>query len=204
MKVILINGSPHENGTTAFALGIIAKSLAEEGIDSEIVTIGDRNIRGCVGCGKCANLGRCVIESDELNEIAAKMREADGVVIGSPVYYAGINGTLKCFLDRAFYSSSKHFRFKPAAGVVAMRRAGGTAALQTVNHYFEIAEMLITPTVYWSGIHGVNGEQAKSDGEGVQMLEVLGRNMAYLIKMKAASGLELPPKVEKIRTNFIR
>jgi len=204
MKTLLINGSPREHGTTAFALGVIAGKLAGEGIDAETVTIGGKNIHGCVGCGGCAGRGKCVIESDSLNEIAEKMREADGIVIGSPVYYAGINGTLKCFLDRAFYSSAGKLRFKPAAAVVAMRRAGGTAALQTINQYFEIAEMLITPTVYWSGIHGSSGEQAADDLEGVQMMEVIGANMAYLLKMKEAANLPEPPKVQKIMTNFIR
>jgi multimeric flavodoxin WrbA len=203
MKVILINGSPREKGTTAFALGIIAEVLESEGISAEIITIGNRSICGCIGCGGCSDAGKCIID-DELNEIAFKMREADGMVIGSPVYYAGINGTLKCFLDRAFYSSAKYFRFKPAAGMVAMRRAGGPAALQPVNQYFEFAEMLITPTVYWSGIHGMSGEQAQNDGEGVQMMEIIGRNMAYLLKMKASCKLPEPPLPEKVRTNFIR
>ncbi|MDR0222018.1 MAG: flavodoxin family protein [Oscillospiraceae bacterium] len=203
MKVTLINGSPRENGTTAYALGVIAGSLNAKDVKTEIITVGAMNLRGCLGCGGCRGAGKCVTD-DGLNEIAAKMRAADGVVIGSPVYYAGINGTLKCFLDRAFYSGAGKFRFKPAAGAVAMRRAGGTAALQTINQYFELAEMLITPTIYWSGIHGLSGEQAGKDAEGVQMMEVIGANMAYLIKMKNACGLPEPPDVVRARTNFIR
>jgi len=204
MKVLLINGSPHKNGTTAVALGAVAKTLESEGIGTETVTIGGEAVRGCVGCRKCAELGKCVFGDDLLNETAAKMREADGIVIGSPVYYAGINGTLKSFLDRAFYSSPGRFRFKPAACFVALRRGGGTAALQTINQYFEIAEMLITPSVYWNAIHGLNAEDGVKDEEAVQMAEVTGRNMAYLLKLKAASDLPLPKKPDKIMTNFIR
>ncbi|MCL2633243.1 MAG: flavodoxin family protein [Oscillospiraceae bacterium] len=203
MKTVLINGSPHESGTTAYALSVIANALSAENIEVETIHIGNMKIQGCQGCGGCYGVGECVINDDELNDIAKKMQEADGIVIGSPVYYAGINGTLKSFLDRAFYSGTGKYRFKPAAGVVAMRRAGGTAALQTINQYFELAEMLITPTIYWSGIHGLNGEQAALDGEGVQMMEVIGKNMAYLLRIKAASGLPEPPAVTKVRTNFI-
>jgi multimeric flavodoxin WrbA len=203
MKVTLINGSPHEKGTTAFALGEIAFSLQKEDISSEIIQIGHLPLRGCLACGGCYDSKKCVI-NDQLNEIAEKIRQSDGLVIGSPVYYAGINGTLKSFLDRLFYSCTGQFRFKPAAGIVAMRRAGGTAALQTINQYFEFAEMLITPTMYWSALHGLNGEQAAGDEEGVQMCRVIGRNMAFLLKMKQASGLEIPEAVVKIKTNFIR
>jgi multimeric flavodoxin WrbA len=158
---------------------------------------------GCLACGACADSKKCVVE-DGLNEIAEKVHESDGIVVGSPVYYAGINGTLKCFLDRLFYSGTGKFRFKPAAGLVAMRRAGGTAALQTLNQYFEFAEMLITPTMYWSGIHGSNGEQAANDAEAVQMMQVIGRNMAYLLKLKQSSDIPVPETVVKVKTNFIR
>jgi len=203
MKITLINGSPHESGTTAFALGVVAESLKEHGAESEIIQVGHMALGGCLACMGCVKSKRCVVE-DGLNEIADKIHESDGLVVGSPVYYAGINGTCKCFLDRLFYSGTGKFRFKPAAGVVAMRRAGGTAALQTINQYFEFAEMLITPTMYWSGIHGLNGEQAADDSEGVQMMKVIGRNMAYLLKMKEASGLPVPEAAVKIKTNFIR
>ena len=206
MKVSLINGSPHENGTTAFALGTIAETLTQKGVDSEVIQVGNKAIRGCIACGGCYSTKKCVI-NDGLNEIAEKIHDSDGLVIGSPVYYAGINGTLKSFLDRLFYSGTGKFRFKPAAGVVAMRRAGGTAALHSINQYFEFAEMLITPTMYWSGIHGLNGEQAAQDEEGVQMMQVIGRNMAYLLEMKAAASLNnlpIPEAVDRIKTNFIR
>ncbi|MCL1903944.1 MAG: flavodoxin family protein [Oscillospiraceae bacterium] len=204
-KVTLINGSPHENGTTAFALGIIAKSLNEKDINTEIIQIGQMALRGCTACMGCVKTKKCVFgEGDGLNEIAEKIHNSDGLVVGSPVYYAGINGTLKSFLDRLFYSGTGRFRFKPAAAVVAMRRAGGTAALQTINQYFEFAEMLITPTMYWSGIHGLNGEQAATDQEGVQMMQVIGRNMAYLLELKPASNIDIPEPAVKIKTNYIR
>jgi multimeric flavodoxin WrbA len=205
MKVTLINASPHENGTTAFALGVVADSLKQQGVEGEIVHVGQMKLRGCVACCACFTEKKCVFgDSDGLNAVAAKVHESDGLVVGSPVYYAGINGTCKSFLDRLFYSGSGKFRFKPAAGVVAMRRAGGTAALHTINQYFEFAEMLITPTMYWSGIHGLDGEQAAQDAEGVQMMEVIGRNMAYLLNLMAGSELEIPAAVQKIKTNFIR
>lgn len=207
-SVTLISGSPHENGTTAFALGVVAKTLNEKAVETEIIQIGHMTLRGCTACGECMRSEfkkGCVIgKIDGLNKIAEKIHNSNGLVIGSPVYYAGINGTLKSFLDRLFYSGSGKFRFKPAAGVVAMRRAGGTAALQTINQYFEFAEMLITPTMYWSGIHGTNGEQASRDEEAVQMMQVIGRNMAYLLQLQSKSDLPVPEPVKKIKTNFIK
>jgi multimeric flavodoxin WrbA len=203
MKVTLINGSPHENGTTAFALGVIADSLGENGIESEIIQVGHMALGGCLACGQCLSSKKCVVE-DGLNEIADTVHTSDGLVVGSPVYYAGINGTCKSFLDRLFYSGTGRFRFKPAAGVVAMRRAGGTAALSAITRYFEFAEMMITPTMYWSGIHGLNGQQASTDEEAVQMMKVIGINMAYLLKIKQEAGLPVPEPVKKIKTNFVR
>ncbi|MCL1881470.1 MAG: flavodoxin family protein [Oscillospiraceae bacterium] len=202
MKVALINGSPHENGTTAFALGVIAKSLKEKSVESEIFQIGSRGLQGCKACYACYKTGKCVID-DGLNQLAEGIHACDGLVVGSPVYYAGINGTLKCFLDRLFYSGTGRFRFKPAAGITAMRRAGGTAALESINRYFEFAEMLITPTMYWSAIHGLNGEQAATDLEGVQQLEVIGQNMAYLLEMRK-NAPEIPEAVDRVKTNFVR
>jgi multimeric flavodoxin WrbA len=205
IKITLINGSPHEKGTTAFALGVVAKSLEENlaGSSAEIIQVGHMALYGCTNCGGCSASGKCV-HDDGLNEIAGKIHESDGLIVGSPVYYAGINGTLKSFLDRLFYSGTGNFRFKPAAGVVAMRRAGGTAALQTINQYFEFAEMIITPTMYWSGIHGLSGEQAALDKEGIQMMQVIGRNMAYLLRMKSEANIPEPEPVNKVKTNFIK
>ena len=206
MKVILVNGSPHQNGTTAFALGVVADALKQSkqaDIETEIIQIEHLPLRCCIACGYCYKAKECV-HKDGLNEIAAKIHDSDGLVVGSPVYYAGINGTLKCFLDRLFYSGTGKFRFKPAAGVVALRRGGGTSALQSITRYFEFAEMLITPTMYWSAIHGMNGEQAAQDEEGVQMMQVIGRNMAHLLEMRAKSGLAILEVATKVKTNFIK
>jgi multimeric flavodoxin WrbA len=201
MKAALINGSPHESGTTAFALGVIAETLSEKNIESEIIHVGRLGLSGCMACGGCAEFRKCILK-DGFAEIAEQIYNADGLVIGSPVYYAGINGTLKAFLDRLFYSGSGRFRFKPAAGIVAMRRAGGTAARQTLNQYFEFAEMLITPTMYWSAIHGLNGEQAAQDTEGVWQAQVIGKNMAYLLEVM--KGATIPDPHTRVKFNFIR
>jgi multimeric flavodoxin WrbA len=203
MKVIAINGSPRANSNTEAAIKMIFAELQKESIETELITVGNKPFRGCMGCGKCYDANKCIID-DGANEIIAKMRAADGLILGSPVYYAGINGTLKAFLDRAFYSSGTAYRFKPCAGIVVARRAGTTAALEQLNKYFQITEMLITPTMYWSGIHGgAVGEVAK-DKEGVQMFEQIGKNMAYLLKMQKESGLKPPKREPKIRFNYVR
>lgn len=203
MKVLAINGSPRSEGNTRHALKIIADELKKHDVSTEIVTIGNKDIRGCTACFTCADSGKCVFD-DAVNEITSKMKEADGIIIGSPVYYAGINGTLKSFLDRAFYSAGKHFRFKPCAGVVSARRAGTTAALQTINQYFEISEMLITPGVYWNAVHGRAPGEALKDLEGVQMLVQLAKNMAYLLKLQEKSELSPPEKDQRVFFNYIR
>ncbi|MDR0821819.1 MAG: flavodoxin family protein [Oscillospiraceae bacterium] len=203
MSVIAVNGSPHVDGNTATAIGIIAGELQLHEIDTEVVQIGQLTIKGCTACRGCAGGKGCVI-ADSLNDITAKMRAADGIIIGSPVYYAGINGTVKSFLDRAFFSSGSGFRLKPAAAVVAARRAGTTPALEQINRYFALAEMLVTPTVYWSGIHGRDAGEAERDLEGVSMLKQLGTNMAYLIQLQRKSSVPLPDKIDKVMFNYIR
>lgn len=203
MNVLAINGSPKPEGNTYHAIKTVADELALSGIETEIITIGNKAIRGCISCYSCSSTGLCVF-NDEMNDIALKMKKADGIIIGSPVYYAGINGTLKSFLDRAFFTSSKHFRFKPCAAIVSARRAGTTAALQTINQYFEFSEMLITPTVYWSGVHGGAPAEMIEDLEGVQILKQLGKNMAYLLNMKAQSNITPPEKDQRVFYNYIR
>lgn len=204
MKVICINGSPHANGNTFFALSQVAQELEKQGIETEIIQIGNKAIHGCIGCGSCAkNNGKCVFD-DGLNEIADKIKAADGLVVGSPVYYAGINGTLKCFLDRLFYTSSKYLRFKPAASVVALRRSGGVDAFEEINRFFQLAEMMITPSRYWNVIHGRAIGDAKQDLEGIQIMECIGKNMAYLLKMQAESTVQKPELEPKISTGFVR
>lgn len=203
MKVLAINGSPHKEGNTYLALAKVCEKLNAEGIETEIVNVGALNITGCKACGACSKLGKCRID-DGFNEISEKLANADGIVVGSPVYYAGINGTLKAFLDRAFYVNSAKLRFKPAAAVVALRRSGVTDSYQTIYNYFTFAEMLITPTPYWPGIHGGAPGECLQDTEGVQIAETIGTNMAYLLKMQAESKIPVPEKQPKIKFNYVR
>ena len=205
MKALLINGSPHANGCTFTALSIVAEELQKNGIETEIVHIGNKDIRGCIACGKCAELGRCVF-NDMVNEVAPKFEQADGLVVGSPVYYAGPNGTLTNLLDRLFFSTPFDKRMKVGAAVVSARRGGTTAAFDRLNKYFTISEMPIASSRYWNMVHGHTPEDVMKDEEGVQIMRILGRNMAFLIRAIAAererNGL---PEKEVVRyTNFIR
>ena len=205
MKILLINGSPHKNGTTNAALCEVAKTLKEEGVDPEILHIGNLPIRGCLGCYSCAKLGKCVID-DEVNEIAKKFEECDGLIVGSPVHYAAPAGTLICFLDRLFYSTRFDKRDKVGAAVVCARRGGCTASFDVLNKYFTISGMPVVSSTYWNQVHGANAEDAALDEEGMQTMRNLARNAAFLARAikreKECGGL---PEVEKgKRTNFIR
>lgn len=205
MKVLLLNGSPHKNGTTATALGELAKTLNEEGVETEIIQVGHLKLNGCLGCYGCFNLGRCVID-DEVNLVAEKFKEADGLIVGSPVHYASPSGALICFLDRLFYSARFDKRDKVGAAVVCARRGGCTASYDVLNKYFTISGMPMPGSIYWNMVHGGNGEQAALDLEGMQTMRTLGRNTAFLIKSivlgKEKHGL---PEVEKRQiTSFIR
>lgn len=203
MKVIALNGSPRKNGNTYLSLKAACDVLNAEGIETEILDIGSLPLTGCRGCNGCAKLGKCVID-DGLNELAEKAAAADGLIVGSPVYYADINGTLKCFLDRFFYTQGAKMRFKPCAALVALRRSGVTHAYQTIYNYFTISEMLITPTKYWPGVHGRLVGEAEQDLEGIAVARGIGRNMAYLLKLREESALPLPEPVEKPVFNYIR
>lgn len=203
MKVIALNGSPRKDGNTCLSLKTACKVLNEEGIETEILDIGSLKLTGCRTCGGCAKLGRCVLD-DGLNELSEKVVAADGLIVGSPVYYADINGTLKCFLDRFFYVYGSKMRFKPAAALVALRRSGVTHAYQTIYNYFAITEMLITPTTYWPGVHGRIAGEAEQDLEGISVARGIGRNMAYLLKLREESALPLPEREEKVTFNYIR
>ena len=206
-KVLLINGSPHAKGCTFTALDVVAKELERSGMETEIVHVGHKDIRGCIGCYKCREIGKCVFDNDLVNEVAKKFEQADGLVIGSPVYYAGANGTLVSFLNRLFFSASFEKRFKVGAAVVSARRMGTTATLDQLNKYFLHGEMPVAASRYWNAVHGNNPEDVMKDDEGLQTMRVLGRNMAFLIRAIAAererNGL---PEAEPIRiaTNFIR
>ena len=205
MKTLLINGSPHANGCTFTALSIVAEELQKNGIETEIVHIGNKDIRGCIACGKCYELGHCVF-NDMVNEVAQKLEKADGLVVGSPVYYAGPNGTLTNLLDRLFYSAHYDLRMKVGAAVVSARRGGTTAAFDRLNKYFTISEMPVVSSRYWNMVHGHTPEDVMQDEEGVQIMRILGRNMAFLMRAIAAERERngLPEKEVTKYTNFIR
>jgi multimeric flavodoxin WrbA len=206
MKVLLINGSPHSEGCTFTALSEVAKALNEEGIETEIIQIGNKDVRGCMACASCRKTGKCVYD-DIVNEVIEKAKTADGFIFGSPVYYSGINGTMKSFLDRLFYSSSQHLAYKPGAGVVSARRAGTTAALLQLDQYFTINNMPVVSSQYWNMVHGNTPDEVRQDKEGLQIMRTLGHNMAWLLKSIEAgekNGIEKPVPEPKERTNFIR
>lgn len=205
MKVILINGSPNARGCTYTALSEVAQTLEDEGIETEIIHVGHKDIRGCIGCRKCKTLGKCIF-NDIVNEVAPKFKECDGIVIGSPVYFASANGTLISFVDCLFYSMTEDKTMKVGAAVVSARRAGNTATFDEINKYFTISQMPVVSSQYWNMVHGNNAEEVKQDLEGLQTMRTLGRNMAFLIKSihlgKEKYGL--PEKEESVHTNFIR
>lgn len=188
MKVLVINGSPHLSGCTDRALREVERTLADDGIEVERVDIGTKDIRGCIGCNYCRQHGRCVF-NDAVNETAPKLAEADGLIVGSPVYYAGCNGQALSFLDRLFYSTSGTVdkTMKVGAAVVSSRRAGSTSAFDEINKYFTISAMPIVSSTYWNEVHGFTAEDVEADLEGLQTMRNLGRNMAFMIKAIAAA-----------------
>ena len=205
MKVLLLNGSPKTNGNTALALKEMAAIFAQEGVDAEIIHVSNKDIRGCVACGSCGHLGKCVFD-DVVNEVAAKFEAADGLVIGSPVYYAGANATVMALLQRLFYSSHFDKTMKVGASVVVARRGGCSATYDEINKFFGISGMPIAPSQYWNSVHGGAPGQAAQDEEGMQTMRTLARNMAFLMK-SIALGKEkygMPEKEKHAWTNFIR
>lgn len=201
----MLNGSPHKNGTTFRALSEIATILNENGIETEIVTVGDKKVHGCMACGGCAKAGKCVFD-DIVNELVEKLTFADGLIVGSPVYFAGANGTLLSILDRMFYNR-KNFAYKPAAAVAVARRAGTTATLDMINKYFLISKMPVVSSQYWNMVFGSNGEQAEEDKEGLQTMRTLGKNMAWMLKCIEAgkkAGVTIPETEQAVKTNFVR
>ncbi len=209
MKVIAINGSPRKEGNTATALAMVGEELKKEGIQFEIITIGHKLIHGCIGCYVCAKNQdeKCVFKDDIVNETIQKMKEADGIIIGSPVYFSGIAGTMKSFLDRAFVVAGTNgglFRGKVGASVVAVRRSGGTMTFNSLNHYLNYCEMSIASSNYWSIIHGLAPKEAEQDSEGVQIMRVLGKNMAHILKSRGDKTPLPYDREEKIYMNFIR
>ncbi len=205
MKVLLINGSPRADGNTFTALNEMKKIFEAEGIGAQIIHIGNKAIRGCIACGSCYKNGKCVFD-DSVNEVAPLFGEADGLVVGSPVYYASANATLIAFLTRLFYSAHIDKTMKVGASVVAGRRGGLTATYDELNKFFAIAGMPIASGQYWNGVHGRDKGEALKDEEGLQSMRTLAKNMAFLMK-SIALGKEkfgLPEKEKPIRTNFIR
>lgn len=205
MKVLLINGSPNAMGCTYTALCEVEKILNQNGIVTELIHVGQKEMRGCIGCRKCKTTEQCVFD-DLVNEVAPKFQEADGIVVGSPVYYASANGTLISFMDRLFYSSSFDKTMKVGAAVVSARRGGCSATFDELNKYFTISGMPIVSSQYWNSVHGNTPEEVKKDKEGLQIMRTLGRNMAFLMKSIALGKQEfgLPEQESRIGTNFIR
>ena len=197
MKVLILNGSPRVNGCTARALEEVSKTLNEEGIETETIVVGNKDVRGCIACNSCAKTGKCVF-NDIVNDIAVKFESADGIIIGSPVYYAGSNGTIISLLDRLFYSTHFDKTMKVGAAVLSSRRAGSTSAMDEINKYFTICSMPIVSSSYWNEVHGFTASDVEKDKEGLQTMRNLGRNMAFMIKAiklgKEKYGL---PKIEK-------
>jgi hypothetical protein len=205
LKVLLLNGSPRPNGNTAVALKEMEKVFNENGVDTEIVNVGNRDVRGCVACNGCATKGKCVFD-DVVNEIAPKFEEADGLVVASPVYFASANATLIACLDRLFYSTGFDKTMKVGASVVCARRGGCSATFDELNKYFTISDMPVASSTYWNSIHGRTPGEAEQDGEGLFTMRSLARNMTFLMK-SIALGKEqfgLPEKEKRVATNFIR
>ena len=211
MKVGLVNGGPHKEGCTYTALSEVAKTLNEEGVETEIFWVGNKPIAGCIACKSCAKNGKCVFD-DVVNEFVEKAKDVDGFIFGTPVHYAGATGAITSFMDRVFYSASQagkidRFLFKPAATVISARRAGTTATYDQLNKYFGINQMPIISSRYWNMVHGATPDDVRKDEEGIQIMRILGRNMAYYLKCIEAGkekGIKQPEQ-EKINfTNFIR
>jgi multimeric flavodoxin WrbA len=206
MKVLLINGSPHEKGCTATALDEVAKILYEEGIETETVWLGTRPISGCLACGKCKTLKCCVLP-DIVNEVAKKLDECQGIIVGSPTYYSGPSGQLCAFLDRLFHSASAKLRGKAGACVVSCRRGGASASFERLNQYFLMTNMFVIGSQYWNQVHGNTPEEVRKDLEGLQTMRTLAHNMAYFLKCQEAgekAGIQRDNSEAKVHTNFIR
>jgi len=204
MKVLLINGSPHKEGNTNVALSEVATVLEKEGVATEIVSIGTKAIQGCIACNKCQETGVCVFNDEPYRTIREKLQQADGVIIGSPVYFAGPNGMLCALLDRLFYSCRSALLYKPAASVAICRRGGASATFDRLNKYFTITNMPVVSSQYWNSVHGRRPGEAVQDLEGLQIMRTLGRNMAWLLKNIHQNGLQVPEAEQTIRTDFIR
>lgn len=205
MKVLLINGSPKANGNTFAALSEVAKTLNEQGVETEIIQIGKKAVQGCIACGMCGRLGKCTFNDDLYYKVWSAVKGGiDGLIVGSPVYYGGPNGSLCALLDRVFYSLSADLEFKPAASVVVCRRGGASAAFDRLNKYFTMSNMPLVSSQYWNIVYGQTPGQAAQDEEGMQTMRTLGRNMAWLVKKLNTAEDGHPALEQRQWTNFIR
>ena len=206
MKVLLINGSPREHGCTDTALCEMKRVFEELGVETELLWVGNKPVAGCIACGACAKAGKCFID-DSVNDVLARLDEIDGIVVGSPVYYAGVSGQITSFLDRLFYAGGGKMKGKPAATVVSCRRGGASAAFEIINKYFMMTNMPVVTSQYWNQVHGNTPEEVKRDLEGMQTVRTLAQNMTWLlrcIEAGKAAGIQYPEYEPKVRTNFIR
>ena len=212
MKVLMLNGSFNPDGSTSAGLEIMAKTFAEEGVETEIVTVGAKPIADCIACGKCAELKRCVFANDAVNDFAEKAKTSDGFVFGSPVYYAHPSGRIQSFLDRLFFSTMNADRYaslrhKPCASIVVARRAGTSASFDVLNKYATISQMIVVGSTYWNEFHALTKDDVPEDPEGLQTLRNLASNMVYVMKcLKAGrdAGIMPPATKEEVFTNFVR
>ena len=205
MKVLLINGSPKDKGNTFLALSEVAKTLNEEGIETEIVSIGKKAVQGCIACGMCGRTGKCTFNDDLYYKVLRTVKDGiDGLVIGSPVYYGGPNGSLCALLDRVFYSLGPDLQYKPGASVVVCRRGGATAAFDRLNKYFTMMNMPLVTSQYWNMAYGQTPGQAERDEEGMQTMRTLGRNMAWMLRKLNVREDGHPQLEPRVATNFIR
>lgn len=206
MRVLLVNGGPHEKGCTYTALEEVSNTLQKNGIETEIMWLGIHPIAGCIGCNACLKTGKC-FRGDIVNEFLEKAKETDGFVFGTPVHFASMSGALTSFMDRVFYGRGELFKNKPACGVVSCRRGGASATFDEINKYFAMNSMPIVTSQYWNQVHGTNPEEVRKDEEGMQTMRTLGNNMAWLLKcidVAKKAGVEYPEKEKQIKTNFIR
>lgn len=204
MKVLLINGSPNKEGNTFIALSEVAKALESNGVETEIISIGKKAVQGCIACNRCKEHGRCIFNDELYNKIQSKLEEADGLIVGSPVYYAGPNGSLCALLDRLFYSAGQLLAYKPAASVAVCRRGGASATFDRLNKYFTINNMPVVSSQYWNSVHGRTPGEALQDIEGLQTMRTLGNNMAWILKSLKNGNEQIPEQEPWTPTNFIR
>ncbi len=206
MKVLLINGSPRQHGCTDTALCEMIRIFEENGVETELLWVGNAPVAGCIACGACAKNGACFV-NDAVNDVIARLDTIDGIVVGSPVYYAGVSGQITSFLDRLFYAGGGKMKGKPAASVVSCRRGGASAAFEIINKYFMMTNMPVVTSQYWNQVHGNTPDEVKQDLEGLQTVRTLAQNMTWLlrcIEAGKAAGVAYPTYEPKVRTNFIR